>query len=96
MERAQRALSKRYNLLNVTRRSLSYETRLAKYSRRGYAVAVPELDAARVNEDAFKLPDIKSLQGALRLLALDYVQRMQQRPAPDVGEGVYCFASHAA
>ena len=37
MERAQRALCKRYNLVNMSRRSLSYETRLAKYSRRGYA-----------------------------------------------------------
>lgn len=40
MERAQRALCKRYNLVNMSRRSLSYETRLAKYSRRGYAGAI--------------------------------------------------------
>lgn len=53
MERMQRALAKRYNLVNMTRRSLTFEQRLQKYSRRGFAVAVPELDTARVDRQSF-------------------------------------------
>ena len=34
MDRSVRAVSKGYNLVNMSRRSLSYETRLRKYSKR--------------------------------------------------------------
>ena len=42
--RAKRAINKRYNLVDVSRRSLTYEKRLYKYSKRGFSVAVPGLD----------------------------------------------------
>jgi hypothetical protein len=41
LPRAHRAIVKRYNLVDMSRRSLTYETRLYKYAKRGYAVAVP-------------------------------------------------------
>ena len=34
LPRAHRALTKRYNLVDLTRRSLTYEIRLFKYSKR--------------------------------------------------------------
>lgn len=43
LPRAKRALTKRYNLVDMSRRSLTYETRLYKYAKRGFAVAVPGL-----------------------------------------------------
>jgi hypothetical protein len=43
LPRARRALTKRYNLVDLSRRSLTYETRLYKYAKRGFAVAVPGL-----------------------------------------------------
>lgn len=52
MERFRRALTKRFNLVNISRRSLTYETRLLKYSKRGFAVAVPDLDKSRVDVGA--------------------------------------------
>eukprot|EP00698_Gefionella_okellyi_P019500 TRINITY_DN5980_c0_g3_i1.p1 TRINITY_DN5980_c0_g3~~TRINITY_DN5980_c0_g3_i1.p1 ORF type:complete len:740 (+),score=131.52 TRINITY_DN5980_c0_g3_i1:952-3171(+) len=47
--RAWHALTHQYNLIDLGRRSLTYETRLLKYSKRGYAVAVPGLDRGRVD-----------------------------------------------
>jgi len=41
MERGRRAVTRRYNLVNETRRSTSYEGRLYKYSKRGFIVLVP-------------------------------------------------------
>ncbi|KAJ3121113.1 Protein mono-ADP-ribosyltransferase parp4 [Nowakowskiella sp. JEL0407] len=42
LPRGLRAITRRYNVVNMTRRSASYEYRLFKYSRRGFAVAIPE------------------------------------------------------
>jgi len=41
LPRAARALAARYNLVDVTRQSSTYETRLVKYMRRGFSVGVP-------------------------------------------------------
>ena len=43
LPRAVRALNLRANVTDVTRRSLSYEMRLVKYTKRGFGVVVPEL-----------------------------------------------------
>lgn len=43
LPRAKRAICKRFNLVDMSRRSLTYETRLYKYAKRGFAVAVPGL-----------------------------------------------------
>lgn len=69
--RAQRALNKRYNLVNMTRRSLTYETRLKKYSKRGFAVAVPDLDKARV-DPALLRKNMKDVQGLAKLLIAEF------------------------
>jgi hypothetical protein len=75
MDRFRRAMTKRYNLVDETRRSLSYETRLAKYAARGFAVAVPGLDAARIDLKALQYERPQALQGARKLVALDIQQR---------------------
>eukprot|EP01112_Ceratiomyxa_fruticulosa_P018058 TRINITY_DN5726_c0_g1_i2.p1 TRINITY_DN5726_c0_g1~~TRINITY_DN5726_c0_g1_i2.p1 ORF type:complete len:905 (-),score=210.35 TRINITY_DN5726_c0_g1_i2:202-2916(-) len=72
MERFQRAITKGYNLVNETRRSLTYETRLLKYSKRGFAVAVPDLDKARVDRELFNRWDLKNIQGMSKLLLYEY------------------------
>jgi hypothetical protein len=76
MERFKRALTKRYNLVNISRRSLTYEQRLYKYSRRGFAVAVPNLDKGRVNPEIFQ-KRIKDLFGLSKLLLYDHLAQMQ-------------------
>lgn len=70
MERFKRAMTKRYNLVNISRRSLTYEQRLYKYSRRGFAVAVPNLDKSRVNPDILK-KSLKEVFGLSKLLLYD-------------------------
>eukprot|EP00029_Vermamoeba_vermiformis_P008738 TRINITY_DN4171_c0_g1_i1.p1 TRINITY_DN4171_c0_g1~~TRINITY_DN4171_c0_g1_i1.p1 ORF type:complete len:2196 (-),score=786.80 TRINITY_DN4171_c0_g1_i1:32-6574(-) len=54
LPRAQRALTKRYNLVDMSRRSLTYEARLYKYAKRGFAVAVPGLDRQLVRADLYQ------------------------------------------
>lgn len=45
--RAARALASRYNLVDETRQSMTYEPRLAKYMRRGFDVGIPcQIDLA--------------------------------------------------
>jgi hypothetical protein len=76
MERFRRAMSKRYNLVDHTRRSLSYESRLAKYSQRGFAVAVPTLHASRINPQKFIYVSPETLQGGAQ------AHRSRHSPAP--------------
>jgi len=54
LPRAHRALTKGYNLIDSTRRSPSYEVRLAKYAQRGYQVLVPGLDRTRIDPTLFQ------------------------------------------
>lgn len=49
LPRAHRAITKRYNLIDSTRRSPTYEVRLEKYSKRGYRVLVPGLDRSQID-----------------------------------------------
>ena len=55
----------------MTRRSPSYEMRLAKYSSRGFSVLVPQYDAARVDPQLFERR-FDQLQGLARLLLLGF------------------------
>ncbi|KAI8805193.1 hypothetical protein BJ742DRAFT_821349 [Cladochytrium replicatum] len=48
LPRALRALTKRCNVVDMTRRSASYEYRLMKYGKRGFAAATPGVDAEKV------------------------------------------------
>eukprot|EP01113_Clastostelium_recurvatum_P038834 TRINITY_DN5858_c0_g1_i1.p1 TRINITY_DN5858_c0_g1~~TRINITY_DN5858_c0_g1_i1.p1 ORF type:complete len:845 (+),score=160.72 TRINITY_DN5858_c0_g1_i1:35-2536(+) len=72
-ERFRRSLTKGYNLANPTRRSLTYETRLRKYSKRGFAVAVPDLDKTRVDPSLFSKP-FNAQQGLAKLLTYEYYE----------------------
>jgi len=78
MERGRRALTKGYNLVNMSRRSLTYEVRLFKYSKRGFCTAVPNLDKSRVDPALFQ-KNLREVQGLAKLLLYDY--RAQNMPA---------------
>eukprot|EP00698_Gefionella_okellyi_P025514 TRINITY_DN9375_c0_g1_i8.p1 TRINITY_DN9375_c0_g1~~TRINITY_DN9375_c0_g1_i8.p1 ORF type:complete len:1171 (-),score=273.51 TRINITY_DN9375_c0_g1_i8:27-3338(-) len=56
LPRARRAINKQYNVFDASRRSLTYEQRLFKYSQRGFAVQVPALDSKAVNANALAHP----------------------------------------
>lgn len=56
LPRFRRAMNHRYNLADPTRqtyRTNSYEYRLWKYTKRGFAVGVPGLVRRRINPDVF-------------------------------------------
>jgi hypothetical protein len=72
MERFRRALTKRYNLVNHSRRSTTYEQRLYKYSKRGFAVAVPNLDKNRIDPNMFHYNRINTSTGLKKLILYDY------------------------
>ena len=65
-----RALYTGYNYVSGSNISLSYETRLAKYGRRGFKVYIPEYDSSRLNNQIFKFPST-SVHGLARLLVLE-------------------------
>ncbi|KAJ3117998.1 Protein mono-ADP-ribosyltransferase parp4 [Phlyctochytrium bullatum] len=67
LPRAVRALTKRYNLVDITRRSASYEYRLFKYAKRGFAVACPHVDSTQI-----KVRGIRYGEGLARLLSLQF------------------------
>ena len=67
--RARRAITKQMNTVDMTRRSLTYEVRLAKYARRGFAVAVPDVDLELVDVPAHKQAKLTS--GLEKLIVLD-------------------------
>ena len=71
MERGRRSIVRRYNVANETRRSGTYEKRLLKYAKRGYAVVAPKLDRSKADDRLFyKKP--WEVHGLARLLVLDY------------------------
>jgi hypothetical protein len=98
MERGRRALTKRYNLVNPSRRSLTYESRyskhlkvvlphapltrpfmvafslrLFKYSKRGFATLVPDLDKSRINQKLLGPTATPSqFQGLAKLIVYDH------------------------
>eukprot|EP01117_Protostelium_nocturnum_P012678 TRINITY_DN4670_c0_g3_i4.p1 TRINITY_DN4670_c0_g3~~TRINITY_DN4670_c0_g3_i4.p1 ORF type:complete len:940 (-),score=234.76 TRINITY_DN4670_c0_g3_i4:49-2814(-) len=69
--RALRSIKKRYNLVNPTRRSTTYELRLLKYSKRGFGVLVPNLDGSKINPNLYS-QSLLSVEGLARLLLYDY------------------------
>jgi len=74
LQRAQRAISRRYNLVDPTRQSKSYEARLVKYARRGFTVAVPGLNRGKIDYSIYGTPIAKlaGLSKLLRFELLDY------------------------
>ncbi|WIA21882.1 hypothetical protein OEZ85_004256 [Tetradesmus obliquus] len=69
--RARRALNRRQNLADPGRLSPSYESRLAKYARRGFRVAVPGFPGRCSIDSSIYLQPFKELQGLARLLRLE-------------------------
>eukprot|EP01113_Clastostelium_recurvatum_P045547 TRINITY_DN7836_c0_g1_i1.p1 TRINITY_DN7836_c0_g1~~TRINITY_DN7836_c0_g1_i1.p1 ORF type:complete len:668 (+),score=164.58 TRINITY_DN7836_c0_g1_i1:112-2004(+) len=73
--RAARSLKLQYNLVDLSRRSPSYEHRLFKYSRRGFSVAVPGFNRARVKPAILRFYSTKYAlsqhRGLARLLILE-------------------------
>lgn len=67
-ERAKRAINKKYNLVNPTRRSSSYEYRLWKYSKRGFGVCIPNLDGTKINYSTLLNSSITQVKGLAKLL----------------------------
>lgn len=67
-ERWRNAVNKRYNLMNKSRRSLTYESRLLKYGKRGFAVAIPGLRKEKVDPNLFENFDVSEIQGLAKLL----------------------------
>ncbi|KAI8831270.1 hypothetical protein BC829DRAFT_423240 [Chytridium lagenaria] len=71
LPRALRALTRRYNLVDMTRRSASYEFRLFKYVQRGFAVADPMAEASRV----YRGRVIETAKGLAKLLTWEAKNR---------------------
>lgn len=80
--RSQRAINKRYNLINTTRRSTTYEYRLWKYSKRGFGVCIPSLDGSKV--DVKKILNNPNASGLAKLILYQsqslgtFLQSLQQ------------------
>ncbi|KAJ3094021.1 hypothetical protein HDU97_008677 [Phlyctochytrium planicorne] len=67
LPRGLRALTRRYNLIDMTRRSASYEYRLFKYSKRHFGVLVPSLPPSQIHHRHKKTKGT----GLARLLSLE-------------------------
>lgn len=50
------SLENRCNILNLPRRSTTYEKRLSKYMTRGFDIVLPDLDMSKVSKGRVKLP----------------------------------------
>eukprot|EP00026_Physarum_polycephalum_P000319 Phypoly_transcript_00319.p1 GENE.Phypoly_transcript_00319~~Phypoly_transcript_00319.p1 ORF type:complete len:1731 (-),score=444.64 Phypoly_transcript_00319:70-5262(-) len=78
MPRCQQALVSRFNTIDMTRRSPSYEMRLAKYSQRGFGVLVPFLERKKVDPQIFE-KGFDQVQGLARLLLLERLSTPEAR-----------------
>jgi hypothetical protein len=80
LPRAIRSMRHRLNCCDLSRRSLTYEYRLLKYSDRGFAIGVMGLDMTLVDEERFKRPH-HSYTGLSRLLASNQESRCSTHEA---------------
>ncbi|PPR01075.1 hypothetical protein CVT24_000396 [Panaeolus cyanescens] len=78
--RAVVAMMRQCNTVDMTRRSPSYEVRLAKYSNRGYEVYVPELRRGEVDPTIYERA-ISKMEGLARLLVLEKLADTDRRQA---------------
>ncbi|KAH9259482.1 hypothetical protein BASA81_002525 [Batrachochytrium salamandrivorans] len=76
--RAHHALVTRKNTIDVSRRSPSYEMRLAKYGVRGFEVEVADLERDCVDPGIYERP-WNSLDGLAKLLVLERLRTPEQR-----------------
>lgn len=70
--RAHYAITRFVNTIDLSKRSNSYEFRLNKYSKRGYAVHIPNLDKSRINNQIY-MKGANGVTGLARLLVLEYL-----------------------
>jgi len=78
--RALAAYMSQTNTIDLTRRSPSYESRLSKYSRRGFEVYWPLLERSRVDPTIFERNFARTL-GLARLLVLERLPTKSEREA---------------
>ncbi len=76
--RAHNAITSQLNPVDLTRRSPSYEMRLAKYAKRGFEVAVPELQRSRVDPMIFERA-WSNVNGLGKLLLLEKLTTPEAR-----------------
>ena len=76
--RAHNAVTSQLNPVDLTRRSPSYEMRLAKYAKRGFEVAVPDLQRSRVDPMIFERA-WSNINGLARLLLLEKLTTPEER-----------------
>jgi hypothetical protein len=68
------------NDIDITRRSPSYENRLAKYAKRGFEVYCPFLDRSRIDPTIFERSYNKTV-GLARLLVIEALPNESDREA---------------
>jgi len=78
MPRAHNAIVSQYNTVDLSRRSPSYEVRLAKYAERGFEVLVPSLTRGKIDPQIFEKPFDK-VQGLARLLQIEKLKDPESR-----------------
>ncbi|GLB33192.1 putative ankyrin repeats (3 copies) containing protein [Lyophyllum shimeji] len=72
------AMMRQANTVDMTRRSPSYEVRLAKYSSRGFEVYVPTLERDKVDPTIYER-SISRIEGLARLLVLEKLNDAETR-----------------
>eukprot|EP00339_Tiarina_fusa_P029651 CAMPEP_0117004946 /NCGR_PEP_ID=MMETSP0472-20121206/5747_1 /TAXON_ID=693140 ORGANISM="Tiarina fusus, Strain LIS" /NCGR_SAMPLE_ID=MMETSP0472 /ASSEMBLY_ACC=CAM_ASM_000603 /LENGTH=1154 /DNA_ID=CAMNT_0004706065 /DNA_START=652 /DNA_END=4116 /DNA_ORIENTATION=- len=90
LPRARRALTKQFNLVDLSRRSLTYEIRLHKYSKRGFRVKVPTLQMNRVDKNLYHRR-VGEVSGLAKLLIFNNIQvtgTAAVRPRGTVAAGI--------
>ncbi|KAG9287132.1 hypothetical protein G9A89_001026 [Geosiphon pyriformis] len=78
LPRAHQAITKQCNVIDLTRRSPSYEMRLAKYAERGFEIKVPSLDRSRIDPTIYER-SFEKLHGLARLLVLERLSSPDSR-----------------
>src|SRR3990167_964216 len=76
--RAHHAIVKQQNTIDMTRRSPSYEMRLAKYLERGFSIQIPSLDKSRIDPQIFE-KRFDQVKGLAKLLLLTSLPTPEQR-----------------
>ncbi|RIA90033.1 hypothetical protein C1645_661896, partial [Glomus cerebriforme] len=78
LPRAHQAIIKQRNIIDLTRRSPSYEMRLAKYAERGFEIKVPLLERSRIDPTIYER-NFEELSGLARLLVLERLNTPNNR-----------------
>ncbi|RIA84952.1 ankyrin repeat-containing domain protein [Glomus cerebriforme] len=78
LPRAHQAIIKQCNMIDLTRRSPSYEMRLAKYTERGFEIKVPLLERSRIDPTIYE-KSFEKLNGLARLLVLERLNTPDNR-----------------